>query len=244
LKLKLKIKAMRQLLKTTILSVLLITVGATLSAQDIYKLKSFDGISVMGNIEVILEKGEQARAEVTASGFSEEDVSVFVREGVLKLQMLKTIFKEDEEVTIKVVYTEPLDYIKVGAGSRLVTSEPIEGDKFELKAVSGGQLELEVYARKIKVYAAEGGQIELKGTVEEQYATAVTGGEYFGLDLDCQYTEARANTGGELSVVAKRSLDARANTGGFIEYAGQPEERSTNSLFTGKIRRIKNGGDN
>jgi hypothetical protein len=164
-----------------------------------------------------------------------------VKEGVLKLQMLKTIFKENEEVKIKVVYAEPLDYIKVGAGSRLTAKEPIEGDKFELKAVSGGQLELEVYARKIKIYAAEGGSIVLKGTVEEQYATAVTGGEYEGLDLDCQYTEARANTGGELRVVAKRSLDARANTGGYIEYAGQPEERSTNSLFTGKIRKAKPG---
>lgn len=238
---KLKHKAMRQLLKIGFFSALFLTIGAGLMAQDIYKLKSFDGISVLGNIEVILEKGETPKAEITANGISEEDVSVFVKEGVLKLQMLKTIFKEDEEVTVKVVYAEPLDYIKVGAGSRLTATEPIEVDKLEMKAVSGAQLELEVYARKIKVYVAEGGQIDLQGTVEEQYATAVTGGEYDGLDLDCQFTEARANTGGELTVIAKRSLDARANTGGIIEYAGQPEERSTNSLFTGKIRKVKPG---
>jgi hypothetical protein len=234
---------MRQLLKIGFLSALFIGLGTSLFAQDIYKLKSFDGISVLGNIEVILEKGDNPRAEVTANGISEDDVSVFVKEGVLKLQLLKTLFNENEDVTIKVIYSDPLDFIKVGAGSTLTATEPLEGDKFELKAVSGAQLELEVYARRIKVYVAEGGKIKLEGKVEEQFATAITGGEYDGLDLECYHTEARANTGGELSVVALKSFDAKANTGGFIEYAGQPEDRSTNSLFTGKIRKVRDVGD-
>lgn len=232
---------MRQLLKIGFLSALLTGAGSGLFAQEVFNLNSFDGISVLGNIEVILEKGDNPRAEVTANGISEEDVSVFVKEGVLKLQLLKTIFREDENVTIRVIYKDPLDYIKIGAGSRLTSTEPLEGDKVELKAVSGAQLDLEIYVRKLKVYVAEGGLIELKGTAEEQYATAVTGGKYEGLDFVCQHTEARSNTGGELSVVAMQSLDAKANTGGSIEYSGKPADRSINSLFTGKIRKVSDG---
>lgn len=234
---------MRQLIKIGLLNALFLITALNLQAQEVYNLRSFDGISVLGNIEVILEKGTEAKAEVTTEGFSEEDVSVFVKEGVLKLQMLKTIFKEDEEVTVKVTYSEPLDFIKVGAGSRLTARNPIEADKLELKAVSGAQLDLEVYARKVKIYAAEGGKVELSGKVEEQFATAITGGEYEGLDMECQHTEARVNTGGEMAVVALKTLDAKANTGGYIEYAGNPETRNSNSLFTGKIRRIKKGFD-
>jgi hypothetical protein len=233
---------MRQIIKIGFLSLCLLA-GINLQAQDIYPLKSFDGISVLGNIEVVLVKGDKAEAEVTTQGISEEDVSVFVKEGVLKLQLLKTIFKSNEQVTIKVTYNEPLDFIKVGAGSRLTSKEPIEVDKLELKAVSGAQLELEIYTRKVKIYVAEGGRMDLKGTTEEQYATAITGGDYEGLELISQYTEARVNTGGEMSVVAKKSLDARANTGGVIEYTGTPETKNTNSLFTGKIRKVKRGFD-
>ena len=221
------------------LIVLFILATINLGAQDIISMEPFDGVSVLGNIEVTLEKGEKPQVIVETYDISEDDVSIFVKEGRLKLQLLKTIFRDNQEVKIKVIYAEELDFIKVGAGADLSSKEVIKADDLEIKAMAGAEIELEINVEKLRVSSSEGADIELSGTAQRQYATAATGGEYDGLNLQCEETHAKANTGGELAIVALSSLYAKANTGGSIEYAGHPETKNINSAFTGKIRRVK-----
>ena len=87
------------------LIVLLILVTLKLGAQDVISVDSFDEISVLGNIQVVLEKGEKSQVMVDTYDISEDDVSIFVQNGRLKLHLLKTIFRDKNKTKRHCVYT-------------------------------------------------------------------------------------------------------------------------------------------
>ncbi len=226
---------MRTILLVIPLYLLVATVS--LQAQDERKLSPFDAVSVTGNIEVILKKGTEETAKISTWGINEDDVNVFVKRNVLKLQLLKSLFDDDEKVTIYVTYTT-LRGLKANAGSLVYSDEPLNGDKIDIKVTSGARVDMDIQFNALEANVTEGGILELAGTVESQNVTVGTGGQYQGLDLDCSRTYVRANTGGQATVVANESLDASANTGGSVEYSGDPDERYTKSLLAGEIRRL------
>ncbi len=220
-----------------VIPIYLMTALMPLQAQDVRQLSPFDAISVTGNIEVILKKGTENKAEVSTWGIDEDDVNVFVKRNVLKLQLLKNIFERDEKVTIYVTYTH-LRGIKANAGAMVYSDEALTGDKLTIKVNSGAQVDMDIQFAALDANVTEGGILELAGTVESQTISAGTGGQYRGLHLECSRTHVRANTGGQATVVATESLDASANTGGSIEYSGDPDQRYTKSLLAGEIRRL------
>ena len=75
-----------------------------LYAQDVRKLQPFDEIMVSGNITVLLQKGEEESAVVEAHGISEDKISVYVKNGKLKLQLLDGFFYKNANVNIVVTY--------------------------------------------------------------------------------------------------------------------------------------------
>ncbi|GJM32144.1 MAG: hypothetical protein DHS20C18_11450 [Saprospiraceae bacterium] len=226
-------------MKTILLLIQIFLVAAILpsQAQDERKLAPFDAVSVTGNIEVILKKGTEEKAVIETWGIDEDDVNVFVKKDVLKLQLLKSIFDRDEKVTIRITYTN-LRAIKANAGARLYSDEPITGDKLAVKATSGAVVDLDLDLNALDASVTEGGILKLAGSVNNQTVSAGTGGQYNGIDLECTRTYVRASTGGQATVVATESIDASANTGGSIEYRGNPDERSTKTLLAGEIRRL------
>ncbi len=210
---------------------------APLHAQDVRKLQPFDELVASGDIEVLLQKGDSESAVVEANGISEDKVSVYVKNGKLKLQLIDGFFHRDVDVKIVVTYRS-LRMINGLAGARISSDAVIESELFSAKAGSGAQVELEIKVNSLSALASEGGELKLKGTTESQEATATTGGKYSALDLQCNKTNVRASTGGKAVVVALKSLDASVNTGGEVLYSGDPEERNTRNMLAGEIRKI------
>ncbi|MFM9952105.1 MAG: head GIN domain-containing protein [Saprospiraceae bacterium] len=208
-----------------------------LYAQDVRKLQPFDEIMVSGNITVLLQKGEEESAVVEANGISEDKISVYVKNGKLKLQLLDGFFYKNATVNIVVTYRS-LRLVNGSAGSRIKSDAVIEADLFSVKAGSGAQVELEIKVNSLSAVASEGAELELSGTTASQNASAATGGQYHALNLQCDQTEVRASTGGKAVVVALKSLDASVNTGGEVEYSGDPEVRNTRNMLAGEIRQI------
>jgi len=208
-----------------------------LYAQDVRKLQPFDEILVSGNITVLLQKGEEESATVEAHGISEDKISVYVKNGKLKLQLLDGFFYKNVDVNIVVTY-RTLRLVNGIAGARVKSDAVIEADLFAVKAGSGAQVELEIKVNSLSAIASEGGELNLSGTTASQSASAATGGNYRALNLQCDRTEVRASTGGQAVVVALKSLDASVNTGGEVVYSGDPEERNTRNMLSGEIRKI------
>ena len=208
-----------------------------MAAQVTYELDEFDGVSVAGDIAVLLEPGEVLRAEVEAEGIPEDKITVKVDRGTLKIRLLDGFFYKGGEAKVYVTYRK-LREVRASAGAYVTGSTALEADKFEVRAASGARVELAVTADMLKGYVSEGGQLTIEGAVNAQNITANTGGQYYGLELECERTYVRAGTGGEAEVVANEMLDAAANTGGSIEYRGNPEEKNTRVIIAATVRKI------
>ncbi len=208
-----------------------------IQAQEERKLDYFDAISVAGDIEVVLTPGAEARAIITAEGVSVDEVSVFTKGKTLKIQLIEGLFHGDDQVRVEISYQQ-LRALKASAGAKVRATVPITGDQFDIRATSGAQMELSVEVNTLVASVVEGAQIDIDGATETQEASAATGGQYRALNLECNRTYVKANTGGQAEVVANQRLDANATTGGQINYTGDPEEKNTRSLISGGIQKM------
>lgn len=229
---------MRKLMRNAIFIFAVLMAGQfQTKAQDVRSLSPFDELSVIGNIEVILEEGDEEKAVIYTTNIDEDDVSVSVNGDVLKIRLYKTVFKNDENVKIEVTYRK-LRIVKGSAGARISNNSTLEGDKIITRAHSGAKVDLSVNVDALDGAVYEGAVLKIRGKTNSQEAVAATGGQYQALNLDSDRTTVKANTGGEAEVVAKDKIDASANTGGRIGYKGNPDHKNTRSKIAGNIYKI------
>ena len=131
--------------------------------------------------------------------------------------------------------------LKTSAGAKANASIPVTGDRLELKASSGGQMELAVEVNALKASASEGAVIDIGGTTQTMEVSASTGGQFYGFELESERAYAKANTGGEIELHATQHLEANTNTGGSVEYKGEPEKKYTKSILGGDINKYEGG---
>lgn len=204
-------------------------------AQETRQVGPFDGLVISGKLDVYLEKGDTDQVIIESTDYPDDELNVSLRGGTLKLSLVDGWIKGDRRLRLRVQYRN-LEEIRVLAGANLTSREVITGERLELKAGSGAEVDLELEVRTLEAAATEGARIDLTGTVKNQYATANTGGEYDASRLSADRTDVKANTGGDARVVANEHLDAVANTGGRIKYTGDPQEKYTRSNLAGDIR--------
>ncbi|HMQ60008.1 MAG TPA: head GIN domain-containing protein [Flavilitoribacter sp.] len=213
-----------------------LTLVQNLHAQEERSLPDFDAVSVMGNIEVYLEKGESEKAVIYTYDIEEDKLNVFVRNNTLKLQLINPSTYNGRGAKVYITYRQ-LRGIKAHAGARVISEETITGDKLEVRGASGGQLSLKVAVNALNAGATEGALVEIEGTTESLEVSASTGGQFEGDDLESKRAYVKASTGGVANIVAREKLDASANTGGSIAYSGDPAEKQTRTLLSGEIRK-------
>ncbi|HMQ45820.1 MAG TPA: head GIN domain-containing protein [Saprospiraceae bacterium] len=206
-------------------------------AQEERKLDFFTSVSASGAVEVLLIPAESAKIVVYAENISPDEVSIFVKNETLKIQLLDRLFDGKRLAKVEVYY-EQLNLIKASAGATVSTQGILSADSLTLRASSGAVMQVEVALNGLNAGAHEGAVITIKGQTAEQEVSVSTGGQYAGLDLNCQNTYVKASTGGQAAVIAMTRLDANANTGGAIEYKGDPEQKSTRSLWSGGIKQL------
>lgn len=223
--------------KTGLLAALFVCLAFLVNAQEERKLDYFTHLSASGAVEVILIPAESAKIVVYAEDMNPDEVSIFVKNETLKVQLLDRIF-DGERVAKVEVYYEQLSLIKASAGAAVSTQGVLTADQLTLRASSGAFMQMEVALTGLDAGAHEGAVIEIRGQTQEQEASVSTGGQYQGLELSCNDTYVKASTGGQAAVTALSSLDANANTGGAIEYKGDPTQKSTRSLWSGGIKQL------
>ena len=186
--------------------------------QANYGLKAFDEVNVSGNIELILEESTTEKLTYTTEGISEDKLNIINKNGVLKLKISNGIYKKDQKAYVTLSY-KTLRAVKAFAGAQVSGSNDILGDKLELKAHSGGGINLQLELNAIEVGTYEGGTIKLTGMVEAQKITSNTGGSYNGRNL-----------------VSSRAY-AKASLGGSVEYVGSPNELTRSTSLGGTVKR-------
>ena len=208
------------------------------NAQEVLDLSQFDEIIASGNVDIVLKKGETSQVEVWSNGTDEQNIKIHVSEGILKINLLKSLIKNHEK-NVKIVVTyNKLYRIKAYAGAEVNSDDTLTGEKIAIKLNSGAQMDVNVNVDDLEIVVSEGSELVIGGKTKSLDVRTSSGGVCEAFNLDADYTYVTSNTGGEAEVVANKRIEATANTGGRVEYKGKPEETKVKDFLTGTVKRI------
>jgi len=196
----------------------------TISLQAQYysnTVDTFDELILSGNIEVLLEKGEEESVSVKSE---KEKLNVYVERGVLRVKRKKPLrIKEYQAHPIQVTVTyKVLRRVKANAGADVTNKQVLTGDQLTLDFNSGSGGNLDVDVNDVHISVSEGSQLRVTGKTVSQESKVSTGAELSAFRLNSERTYIKANTGAHAKVMATQAIDAIASTGGDINYKGEP----------------------
>jgi len=215
----------------------------SLDAQsETLDLDRFDGLSVSGNIELILIPDTENYAEIEVEDTDMDKLETRKKRSTLKFKLKNkgflNLFGGGGKAYIKLHYTEDLENISSSASADIRSDDIVRSDELDLSSSSGSSIALEIECNFIDASVSSGADIKLEGEFDEQVISASSGGTYNAQIAISNIVKARASSGGSIKVWATEKFKGRASSGGSIHYKGNPSNTDNSTSSGGSIRKI------
>ena len=218
-----------------ILILLFFVVSATqLNAQDLKeKLGSFREVKTFNGVEVLVVPSSENRIEI--SGHSKDKVKFKIVEDRLEIRLsLDNLWSKDN--TTITVFGRNIETIDANEGSQVHVQGKIKSPHAVFRAQEGASIVSNVEGEEVNLKAISGGNLEISGKAERSEVEANTGGQCYCRDLHTTSTTVSVGTAGRAEVYATKYVKATAKLGGVVEINGNPSEVDTKTSLGGKIQ--------
>lgn len=193
---------------------------------DYNKVKVFDRL----NVELIAS----TENKIIITGDRANDVEVVNINGELKLRMALPKLLAGNNIKIKLYYKE-LEFIDASEGSIVSSEETLKQNTIDLNAKEGSNISLDLDVEKVNVRAVSGGIIELAGKATHQKVNIGTAGVLNAEKLKTSQTSVTITAAGEAEIYATLLVDAKVNSGGSIYIYGKPKTINQKTIIGGTI---------
>lgn len=201
----------------------------TVNTQD------YDGVKVIGSLDVHLERGHEGAITVTTDSNIQDFIIVEVENNQLKLRVKKNInISTSKGVNITVPF-ETISEVSLTGSGDVDTKHTIESDSFSTFITGSGDVTLLVNSTNIEAKVTGSGDLTLSGKTESLEAKVTGSGDFEGKNLSAKNTQAYVSGSGDITVAASKSIKARVNGSGDIIYIGNPDMTDTKVLGSGSI---------
>jgi hypothetical protein len=139
-----------------------------------------------------------------------------------------------EDIAIK-LYFKNIESISASEGSYVSSDANFKQTIMDLDAREGAEIKIDVDVEKVNVKAVTGGIIELSGKATNQDVKLMTGGILKSKELQTSQTTINVSAGGNAEIYATTLVDAKIRAGGFIYIYGSPKQINKETLFGGSI---------
>ncbi len=217
------------------LALLFIFCTTALLAQDSKTeiVGKFSEIKVFDGISANLIKSDENK--VVISGEDISDVAVVNKNGKLKIRMEIDKIFSGHRTFVEVYFTEPIDVIDVNENAYIASDHVFDQTSIAIKAQEGGEADLKVAVEKVNVKAVTGGMIELSGDAVNQDIFINTGGQCEADELETEQTTVSVSAGGKAYVNATELVEAKVKAGGIVRIYGDPKVIDKKTFLGGKI---------
>ena len=212
--------------------VALVIVSQVSFAQVTKKLGDFSSLKVYDKLTVKLISSTENK--VVISGNREKEVEVVNNNGELKLRMPFPKLLSGDDISIKLYYKN-IDDITANEGSSISSEAVFKQTIFDLNAKEGSRINLKVDAQKVNVKAVTGGIIELSGGAVNQDVVIMSGGVLKAKNLNTSQTTVNLSAGGNAEINASTLVDAKVKAGGTVSIYGKPKQINQQTILGGKI---------
>ena len=211
-------------------------------SKDIKKVRltasNFKGISVGGNLQVILTQGTEEFVEI------ETDANL-IGYFEVKVNEDKTLYIDAKEgyslipthsVQVHISFKE-LEAIRSHGHSAISADQALNFENLALEIHNGSVMDFGITAQEIKVRITGSSKNNLSGTTDNLQLEVFNSGKFKGQNLSVKKAKVSINNSGTADIKVIDSLDATTNNNGTLRYSGNPSinQKSNNA---GKI--IKN----
>lgn len=201
-------------------------------AQVTKKIGDFNQLKVYDKLKV--ELIESSENKVVISGKRENEVEVVNKNGELKLRMPFPKLLSGEDISIK-LYFKSIDGITASEGSYISSDAVFKQTILDLSAKEGSEIYLELDTQKANVKAVTGGTIELIGKAINQDVNIMSGGSLRSKGLKTSQTTITVSAGGNAEINASVLVDAKVKAGGSIFIYGKPKQINQQTILGGTI---------
>jgi len=204
-------------------------------------LRDFSRISVGGSLELQLTQGPDFRVEVESPDGDPATVITEVGNGTLRLRQESSafpfFFDWNRPRQIVHVTLPRLEALTASGGSDVEGHGRFSGEKLEVTASGGADVDLDVAVAALTVRASGGADVDLSGTATMLTLSASGGSDLDAEDLASDTATVTASGGADVELGTVGSLAANASGGSDVSYKGEPRSLTTNASGGGKIRR-------
>ena len=195
-------------------------------------LGDFSDIKVFDKLKVTLISSSENKAEIT--GNRESEVEFVNKNGELKIRMPFPKLLSGDDITIK-LYFKNIESITATEGSFVSCDTSFQQTIMDLSAKEGAQINVDIDVQKVNVKAVTGGIIELSGKALNQDVVIMSGGILQSKELHTSQTSINVSAGGNAEIHASTLVDAKVKAGGSIYIYGSPKQINKETLFGGTI---------
>jgi hypothetical protein len=215
-----------------VLLVLLALFAQTTFAQVNKDLGEFSDVKVYDRLTVTLISSTENKIVIT--GNREGEVEIVNNNGELKLRMPFPKLLSGEDISIK-LYFKNIESIAASEGSYVSSDANFKQTIMDLDAREGAEININLDVEKVNVKAVTGGIIELSGKALNQDVKLMTGGILKSKELHSSQTTINVSAGGNAEIYATTLVDAKVRAGGSIFIYGKPKQINKETLFGGSI---------
>lgn len=185
---------------------------------------SFKKVSVSGGVELYLTQGTETALAVSVSDTKyEERFKTEVEDGVLKIYYDNkgVTWTNDKHRKLKAYLSvKSIEGLKASAGSKVVFSNQLNAENFDLSVSSGAMLDGSLTAKVLTAAVSSGALSTVSGTASSLTVSASSGAIFKGYGLKTENCTASANSGAVVNIEVHKQLNASANSGGVVSYKG------------------------
>jgi hypothetical protein len=219
-----------------VLVVLIILIAQITFGQVTKDLGEFSAVKVFDRLNVSLISSTTSKIEI--SGNREGEVEIVNNNGELKLRMPFPKLLSGDDISIK-LYFKNIEAISASEGSYVSSEYNFKQTILDLNAREGAEINVDLDVDKVNVKAVTGGIIELSGKALNQDISILTGGILYAKNLQSSQTTISISAGGNAEIYATTLVDAKIKAGGSIYIYGSPKQINKETLFGGSIMEKK-----
>lgn len=230
---------MKTKIRPILLSIIFLLILSGLYGQNRIKvtIQDFSSLAVSGSVRVEIIPSTSHEMSIVAKNGMPEDVNYEIKDGELKIRAGADL-KQENEIAIKLPYSK-LTSIEAATGAVINSREDLRSETLDLRALTGGKIELSIEARMVDAKITQFSDIILYGKTVSQNVLATTGGNYLAYDMESDESIAKATSGAQIKIRASKKIEAIANSKGFIAYIGDPKSSHTQTSLGGVVESHK-----
>lgn len=196
---------------------------------------SYDGVELVGSMNVVLVAGSEGKLTVEAESNLQEYILTEVHNGTLKISTEDDVnLRPTKEIKITVPF-ESIDHVSLTGSGDIWNSDVIKGKDFHMSVTGSGDMQLNLDVQDLEGRITGSGDIEVKGKAQSLDCKITGSGDFKAYDLRAENVEARISGSGDVQVYAGNSLKASVAGSGDIIYKGSPQKQDFKTSGSGKV---------